>query len=130
MSKKSIKNITLDKFIQKVSSLLQSKKRIIGAYLHGSYLLRHNSEHNDIDIGIVLDKKTPFITMEEEIELSSFLEERLGISPIDVKVLNSAPKFFQYKVVKDGKVIFCRDELKRIKYEVNLTNEYFDIKPM
>ena len=130
MSKKSIKNMTLDKFIQKASSLLQSKERIIVAYLHGSYLLRPNSEHNDIDIGIVLDKKTPFITMEEEIELSSFLEERLGISPIDVKVLNSAPKFFQYKVVKDGKVIFCRDELERIEYEINLTNEYFDVKPM
>lgn len=130
MSKKSIKNITLDKFIQKASSLLQSKEGIIVAYLHGSYLLRPNSEHNDIDIGVVLNKKTPFITMEKEIELSSHLEEMLGISPIDVKVLNSAPKFFQYKVIRDGKVIFCCSELKRIEYEVNLTNEYFDVKPM
>lgn len=92
--------------------------------------MRPDSGHNDIDIGIVLDKEKKFIAMEEEIQLSSFLEEATSIFPIDVKVLNSTPKFFQYKVIKDGKVIFCRDELKRIEYEVNLTNEYFDIRPM
>lgn len=130
MSKKSIKNITLGEFIQKASSLLQSKEEVIVAYLHGSYLLRPDSEHNDIDIGVLLGEEGKFIAMEEEIYLSSFLEEKLGISPIDVKVLNSAPKFFQYKVIKDGKAIFCRNELKRIEYEVKLTNEYFDLKPM
>ncbi len=130
MLKKSFNNITLDQFIREVSSPLQLKEEVIVAYLHGSYLLRPNSEHNDIDIGVILDERKAFIAMEEEIKLSSFLEEALEISPIDVKVLNSAPKFFQYKVIKDGRAIFCRNELKRIEYEVKLTNEYFDLKPM
>ena len=46
----------------------------------------------------------------------------------DVRFLNQAPLHFQYEVIKTGKLIFFRDEVKRIRYEAGLISSYLDYK--
>jgi hypothetical protein len=41
---------------------------------------------------------------------------------------NQAPIVFQYEIIKPGKVIFSRDEKKRIMYEAMMLSSYLDYK--
>ena len=46
----------------------------------------------------------------------------------DVKILNLSPIYFQHEVVKNGRVVFSRDEAKRIEYEAEVLSNYLDYK--
>jgi hypothetical protein len=35
---------------------------------------------------------------------------------------------FQYEIIKTGKVVFARDEAKRIRYEAQVLSSYLDYK--
>jgi hypothetical protein len=66
---------------------------------------------------------------EVALEVARTLEKALGYKfELDVKVLNSSPTYFQYEVIKSGRVIFCRDEGKRVEYEASIISEYLDYK--
>jgi len=48
----------------------------------------------------------------------------------DVLILNTAFPFLRYVVLKEGKLIFDRDESQRIDFELKSINEYFDFRPV
>ena len=47
---------------------------------------------------------------------------------LDVKVLNHAPIYFQFEVIKQGLLLYFRDEKERISYEENVINSYLDFR--
>ena len=49
---------------------------------------------------------------------------------IDVVVLNVAPLALRYRVLRDGKVLTCRDEQVRILYQADTVSRYLDFKPV
>ncbi|MFQ5825102.1 MAG: nucleotidyltransferase domain-containing protein, partial [bacterium] len=49
---------------------------------------------------------------------------------IDVVILNRATPLLANEVVKNGIVLFCRDEEARIRFEVRTLQKYVDTKPL
>ncbi len=60
-----------------------------------------------------------------EVELGVELEKILGY-PVDVRVLNSGSTHFQIQVIKDGLLLFSRDEKIRSNFEALTISEYHD----
>ncbi len=63
------------------------------------------------------------------------MELIVGISKVlkkevDIIVLNIAPLFLKYVILREGKLIFEKDRNKRIAFELKSLNEYFDFKPV
>lgn len=100
------------------------------AYIFGSFL--ESDKFNDIDVALVVSKElNPYRRFKFAMEVARELEKE--IKPrfeFDVKILNYSPVEFQHEVLKKGKVVFLRDETKRIEYESRLLSIYLDLKGM
>lgn len=106
-----------------IQSVLMSKKEILFAYIHGSFL---QNNFRDVDLAIYLDEN---LKREEalhfELALERELDERLGF-PADVRVLNYSPLSFKFKALKDGNMIISHDEGLRSDFESLTMNKYHD----
>lgn len=69
--------------------------------------------------------------MKHEVGLADELWRSLDkpLFEFDVKILNSAPVYFQYEVIRTGEIVCSRDEAERIEYEASVASEYLDYKP-
>ncbi|MHA1231582.1 MAG: nucleotidyltransferase domain-containing protein [Candidatus Helarchaeota archaeon] len=115
-----------NQFIKTISKF----DRIILCYIFGSVLKRDN--YNDIDIGIVLKNiETPYYDWKYTSQVGLELESSINFSKIiDIKDLNHCPIYFQFNVIKNGELIYYKDEKTRIKYETKIINLYLDYKEM
>ncbi|MHA1229367.1 MAG: nucleotidyltransferase domain-containing protein [Candidatus Helarchaeota archaeon] len=117
-----------NEILEKIKIELNKRKEIIFGYIYGSFI--YFEKFHDIDIGIYVDKaqidpKTDFI--DYEINLSTELELKINF-PIDVKVINDAPLYFQFNVI-NGQLISCKnDELLGSFIEKTVYN-YLNLKP-
>ncbi len=100
--------------------------KIDTGYVFGSFL--DSTEFEDIDVAVLTQEKlSGYQSFKFSMKLARKLEQ--GIEPrveFDVKVLNGCPTVFQYEVIKTGKIVFCRDEVRRIRYEETVLGEYLD----
>ena len=117
----------INNILQKIDGVLSKFKEIEIAYVFGSFL---RGEFRDIDIALVLSKSlAPYDTMKFALNIERELERELRHDfEFDVKILNSAPIYFQYEVIKNGKPVFCRDKVKKIRYEAKVLSEYLDYR--
>jgi hypothetical protein len=51
-------------------------------------------------------------------------------SDIDVAILNAAPALLKERAISRGRLIYCRDEVARVRFEVAARREYFDTQPL
>lgn len=49
---------------------------------------------------------------------------------LDVRILNDQSLRLVYQVLKEGKVVFCRDNEERVAFETIITKRYLDFKPL
>jgi len=121
--------IDIDQLLADLARILSSRPEILFAYLHGSVLTGGNPR--DIDVAVFLRLESPAADdpIETAIELSLYVEKRIGLIPVDVKVLNGAPVAFQFAAVS-GRLIFSQDEDRRVDFLASTWGEYFDFKPL
>ncbi len=117
-------------FITKIGEIIGKFDDVEIAYIFGSFLKSEKFE--DIDVGLVLNKElSPYerfkLSMKAARELERKIKPRLEF---DVKILNNSTVEFQHEVLKKGRVVFSRDEDKRIEFESRLISTYLDHKVM
>ena len=49
---------------------------------------------------------------------------------VDLKELRATPYHFQNAVLKEGRLLFCRDQVARVRYESEAIGRYLDYKPV
>lgn len=101
---------------------------VIAAYLFGSQASGATTPLSDIDIAVLLEPDTPS-PGRLQAELISDLMLVLRRSDIDVVVLNTAPPLLKARAIS-GRLLYCRDELARVRFEVAARRGYFDTKPL
>ncbi|MBS7251592.1 MAG: nucleotidyltransferase domain-containing protein [Candidatus Freyarchaeota archaeon] len=113
-----------------IADVLATHEEIVTAYIYGSMVKGYADEASDIDVGLVLRRgfePDPLYSA----RLANELEKRLNSKhEVDVRVLNGQSTRFVYQVIKEGKVVFCRNEEERVEFETNITKIYLDIKPL
>ena len=112
---------------RKIADGLSNFHEVEVGYVFGSFL---TGKFTDIDVALLLSKKLPpYQSMKFAMEVARALEKALGHKfEFDVKVLNSSPIQFQHEVIKNGEVVFCKDETKRVGYEAGVLSEYLDYR--
>lgn len=119
--------IVKNEAIKKIAEGLSKFREVETGYVFGSFL---TGGFTDIDIALLISKALPpYESMKFAMRVAGALEKALGYKfELDVKVLNSSPIYFQHDVIKNGEVVFCRDGVKRIRYEARVLSEYLDYK--
>jgi hypothetical protein len=108
--------------IKNIKNLLQKDKDILFAYLYGSYAAGNTHIESDIDIAVYLKEKDTTFYLKKD-------NEFLSNNRFDIRILNVMPLVLKFKVLKEGKLLFSNDEQKRIDFETEVIDRYFELKP-
>jgi predicted nucleotidyltransferase len=108
---------------KRIKDVLKKDKNILFAYVYGSFG-RGEKDFTDVDIAVFV-KEVPRRYFEYKNKLALKLEEILN-KPVEVRIINKLPLLFVSRIIKEGKVIFSRDNKQRIKFETIMTSKYLD----
>jgi predicted nucleotidyltransferase len=104
---------------------------VVLVYLFGSYLNRNSGQFHDIDIAVfanpdnleVLDREMPY---GYGAFLCTELAHILKCNLVDVVLLNYASPLLTHRVIDTGRLIYCRSETDRVRFEVTSLKRYAD----
>ncbi|MDQ3170250.1 MAG: nucleotidyltransferase domain-containing protein [Acidobacteriota bacterium] len=102
---------------------------VVAAYVFGSVARDESAAGSDIDIAVLWDRRPAATLSGERLTLEGALERRLG-RPVDLIALNTAPSDLVHRVLRDGVLVVDRDRARRIRFEVEKRNEFFDLEPV
>jgi len=109
--------------------ILLQHDEIVAAYLFGSHARGYARNDSDIDVGILLSDDQSGSGM-YPLQIARELKDACKTKrDIDVRILNNGTLRFLHQVLK-GKLLFCRDEKKRIEFETSVISRYLDFKPI
>jgi len=118
-----IKNINLTK----VKKFLQQEKRVIFAYLFGSFAQKKVRPFSDIDIALFLKRElTPEQIVAAKKEIYSHLVDILGTDYLDLVILNQASLPLAARVLQSKKILVDKNPFLRHQYESLTLRKYFD----
>jgi predicted nucleotidyltransferase len=107
------------------------EQEIIALYLFGSAATGTQTPLSDIDIAVLLPEDIPVHQyFDRRLQMTLDLMQLLGANEVDLVILNQAPPLLKHQVISHGKVIYCRDEPQRRRFEARAILEYLDFKPI
>ncbi len=108
-----------------------SRTEVVLAYLYGSQARGQANLLSDVDIAVLLDGyPDPDHCFNARLEIIGDLVSLLHTDAVDVAILNQTPPALNYRVLRDGIALFCRNRDQMIAFRVRTINEYLDFKPI
>lgn len=122
--------VNLEPVVERVKMVLRDFPQVAGAYLFGSILDPCRTD-SDIDLGLVLEPGIKPDSMEGD-----RLEATIALSlppveghPFDIVLLNPDKPLFVFRVIKDGKLIYCRNMERITDVMEYVSRRYGDLYP-
>jgi len=101
--------------------------RINALYLFGSYARDKIKPLSDIDIAVLLrNSQAKKDYWDIKLGLLNKAMAILGTDEIDFVLLNEAPYELGYNILKEGRILFCRDEKERQEFQEKIVMDYLD----
>jgi uncharacterized protein YutE (UPF0331/DUF86 family)/phage pi2 protein 07 len=109
---------------------LFAQSPVNAAYLAGTLSNRTTFGHiTDVDIGILMmDQIKADQFFDYQLYFLSELAKRLETDNIDVVILNQASLILKLQVIKNGQILFSRNEKQRVSFEAKAVMDYLDFK--
>ncbi len=111
-----MKHLAEKQILEEVVRKAERDKEVLAIMLFGSRAARKNTKNSDIDICLFLSRrKRAFHKVSEFSEISSRL---------DASEFYSLPLYIRRRILKEGKLLFCRD-MKLLHYiAIDTVNQY------
>ncbi len=112
--------------MEKIKELLgkaRKDREILAVMVFGS--AARGEAHRDIDICIVLNKKLESLKMSRKALQYSSVSDRF-----DVHVFQQLPLYIRSRILKEGKILFCRDSSALFDIAMLTIKEFEDFKPI
>ena len=106
------------KGIDKIIEPFKKDRDVISIYLFGSYARGREKPFSDIDICVIAAKGA------DRDEILSHSSKK-----IDISIFHDLPLTMRLRVIKEGQLLFLRDELKMHRIIVATIKSYLDFKP-
>lgn len=110
---------------EKLIKYIKEKENIIAIYLFGSFADGSYNEKSDIDLAVVYEKKYDFtLHVSDMIDIEKIFENT-KVDYIDLEEVNL---FFRFSILKNGKIIYVKNEEKLYDYIHRTQISYIDMK--
>ncbi len=131
IKRKKISN-SIEPLIPILKKRLWEQQAVLFVYLFGSYGKGKPTPLSDVDIALFLEESLGEIEnyTDKKIDLLGIANDVLHTDEVDLVILNEAPLSFRYQVLKTGRLLFSKDERKRIDFETSTLDEYWDTEPL
>lgn len=106
-------NKRLEYVIKKLSEL----DYVRAIFLFGSFVKGKARKDSDIDIAILTER----IDKDKEFEIMGY-----GSELFDVSVFSRLPLIIQFRILKEGKIVFCKNKKDIYNIKVKVFKEYLD----
>ena len=113
---------------QTVRDVAEQFSSVIAVYLFGSVCTGRHGALSDIDIALMVDPSFSVNVVCGDVQ--DELCRRLKTDKIDLVLLAQAPSALGYRVIKDGRCIYCRDKRAVESFESLTVMKYLDFKPV
>jgi predicted nucleotidyltransferase len=113
---------TTDDRGQTVRRVLEGRVDVRLAYLFGSVARGDARAASDLDVGVVFSPLPAPVQLDQ---LVADLEGAAGCR-VDLVVLNHAAPLLTHEAIRAGRVIVCRDDDERVRFETRATARYLD----
>ena len=128
-----MKKTTLNNIKIILSDYFQRHAEIEVAYIFGSIARGTESALSDIDIAILIDDQQ--INEDKfrygyKAEILADLMKILKTNDVDLVILNEANTLLRHQVLYHGKLIYSKNEKKRIEFQTNTIDKYIDFKEL
>ncbi|HID94867.1 MAG TPA: nucleotidyltransferase domain-containing protein [Candidatus Latescibacteria bacterium] len=114
------------KIKEKISAFIDkaaADEVILAVILFGSRARGQKTSSSDVDLCLVLQPGDY-----SDLELSQKKLEYLAAFDVDVQVYQQLPLYIRRRVLKEGKVLFCRDEDKLYELAFRTVQEFEDFR--
>ena len=99
------------------------------AYLFGSYATGKSKNSSDVDIAVYFDDYlSGGELLKIHLSLVGDLCRLFHTDKVDITILNKAPLPLKYRIVYEGRVLYCAGEKARSYFETTTMSLYFDRK--
>ena len=105
-----MKSLNKKQRLERVAEEAKRDKHVAAVLLFGSHAGKRASKNSDIDICLLFSDRNT--ASGRELEFSSISDA------VDVSDFYSLPIYIRKRILKDGKVLFCRNE--RLLYDASL----------
>ncbi|MDP6525028.1 MAG: nucleotidyltransferase domain-containing protein [Kiritimatiellia bacterium] len=111
-----------------ISSVLAQHPLVKVGYLFGSACTARCGPLSDIDIAVLVDDGSARKACEGEIQ--DALCRALRTGRVDLVSLSDAPSSLSYRVIREGRCVYCSERKAREAFETDTVMRYLDFKPV
>lgn len=109
--------------------LFAAEPSVVVVYLFGSQARGDVGPLSDVDVAVLIDQGVPSReTLALRLRLMEAIGRALCVERVDVVILNGASYLLQHRVIRDGSVLYYRDELAQVRYEFRVLRDYLDFR--
>lgn len=119
-----------DELLERLRAALAGHPAVAVAYLFGSRARGRPSALSDVDVAVLLEPAFAGDRLAVKLELTGMIAAAVGSDAVDLVLLDEAPPSLAYRILRDGRVILCRDELLRVRHRLRAIDEYLDTEPL
>ncbi len=118
----------LEDLEDRLRAALERHPEVLVAYLFGSAARGRSRPGSDVDVAVLLADGAD--GLELRLGLLGDLAAAAGTDELDLVVLNEAPNELAFRVLRDGRVLVCRDERARVRHRVRTILDHLDLEPL
>lgn len=109
---------------------LRAESSVVAAWVFGSVARGEETSESDVDVAVFLDRRARPTSLDDlPLGLEADLAQIAG-REVQVVVVDWAPYDLVHRVLRDGVLLLDRDRVKRIRFEIDARNRYFDMQPI
>lgn len=131
METPQVKKRTIDEIKNILREYFQKHPEIEISYIFGSVAQGRTSALSDIDIAIITDSQQiseKTYRYGYKAEILADLIKLLKTNNMDLVILNEANTLIKHQVLYFGRLIYSKNERKRIEFQTDTINKYNDFK--
>jgi hypothetical protein len=115
-----------DKNIERLIEFAAGYSDVVSVILFGSAARNEHSTQSDVDICIVLKRNNyPKIYLSEK-----KLKFTAEFGNLDIQIYQQLPVYIRHRILKEGKILFCKDEDELYNVAFETIQQYEDYKPI